>query len=178
MEEVEEYRLINQVEELTPKPNSKGSKKGSRSRYKEPNSPGTHSSISTGKKLSKNKIKQRARREAGKNATETMVKEIAAKSREDYLIESEEARKDYPSETPIGTLDYLTATGWEEDSDFKDAIEEDDDSDSDNEVGEVAWRRSPWDAKQVDDRRSDVLRRTQMAPDPTTRGGGSGGGEG
>ncbi|KMZ74651.1 hypothetical protein ZOSMA_1249G00040 [Zostera marina] len=87
-EEVEEDRLTSQMEELTPKPSSKTSNKGSRSKQRDSNSSGTHSPTPTDKKLSKNKMKLRARREAKRNEMEIMDKEISAKSREDYLIES------------------------------------------------------------------------------------------
>ncbi|KMZ74884.1 hypothetical protein ZOSMA_121G00600 [Zostera marina] len=177
LEEVEEEGLTRQIEESTPEPNSKSSSKGSRSRHKVPSSPGTHSPKSTGKKLSKNKIKQRARREAGRNATEITVKEIAAKSREDYLIVPGKDREDQPSETPTETVDYSTTTGWDEDSDFKDAIEEDEDSDSDYELGDVVWRRSPTEVGRDDDHQTEMLRRPQATPGSTTRGGESGGGE-
>ncbi|KMZ57616.1 hypothetical protein ZOSMA_84G00540 [Zostera marina] len=177
LEEVDEEGLTRQIEELTPEPNSKLSSKGSRNRHKGTSSPGTHSPKSTGKKLSKNKIKQRARREAGRNATEITVKEIAAKSREDYLIEPGKDREDQPPETQIETVDYSTATGWDEDSDFKDAIEEDEDSDSDYELGDGVWRRSPTEVGRDDDHRTGMLRRPQATPVSTTRGGESGGGE-
>ncbi|KMZ58939.1 hypothetical protein ZOSMA_71G00050 [Zostera marina] len=172
-----EDETIRQWEELTPNLTSKAAKRGSKSGQKDSNTLATHSSSSRERKVSKNKLKQRARREAGRNAAATMEKKISNKSREDYLLEPEVAGENPTSENPVGFLDYSTATGWDEDSDFKEESEQEGDYDSEYDKGDAFWGTSPREADQVDDRRREELRQRQTSPDLTTRGETSGGGK-
>lgn len=150
-------------QEIDSTPQKPDEEEGSRdAKAKQSTKPSPTRATSKGKKTSKNKLKQQARRENQGDMVVQIEKEISSKGRKDYLIEPDDGGHGL-SERKSGRLD------------FPELNDEEGDSEGEYEHGMIQWQE-PSLVIEEDDLLEDV-RREESQPDSAAKGGVSGGGE-